>query len=124
MHVFLETDRLRLRCFTEADIDRLVQLDSDPQVMRYLTGEPTPRAEIERTVIPAILRDYTRGPAGRWAAIGRSTGEFLGWIALQPPEDGSTPVSRAAAAPRTGAVQHCPDRPDAADGRPRSPRPA
>ncbi|WP_020665144.1 GNAT family N-acetyltransferase [Amycolatopsis benzoatilytica] len=88
--VFLETSRLRLRRFTEADADELVRLDSDPRVMRYLTGKPTPRTEIEQTVLPAILRDYARGPAGRWAAIERASGEFIGWISLQPPEDGST----------------------------------
>nr|WP_207944658.1 GNAT family N-acetyltransferase [Actinomadura rubrisoli] len=89
MKVFLETERLVLRWFTEADVDELVLLDSDPQVMRFLTGEPTPRLEIEEEVLPRILRDYDRGPAGRWAALERSTGEFVGWLALQPPEDGS-----------------------------------
>ncbi|MFB9928298.1 GNAT family N-acetyltransferase [Amycolatopsis halotolerans] len=87
---FLETDRLLLRRFTEDDVENLVQLDSDPQVMRFLTGEPTPRAEVEHKILPAILRDYHNGPAGRWAAIERETGEFIGWISLDPPEDGST----------------------------------
>lgn len=86
--VFLETDRLVLRRFTEADVDNLVSLDSDPEVMRFLAGEPTPRVEIEEEVLPRILRDYDLGPAGRWAALDRSTGEFVGWFALQPPEDG------------------------------------
>lgn len=89
MHVFLQTDRLVLRRFTEADVDNLVVLDSDPAVMRFLTGRPTPRAEIEREVLPRILRDYGRGPAGRWAAVERSTGQFVGWLALQPPQDGT-----------------------------------
>ncbi|WUI04283.1 GNAT family N-acetyltransferase [Spirillospora sp. NBC_00431] len=88
MGVFLETDRLVLRRFTEADVDNLVSLDSDPEVMRFLAGEPTPRVEIEEEVLPRILRDYDLGPAGRWAALDRSTGEFVGWFALQPPEDG------------------------------------
>jgi len=42
--VLLETARLRLRQFTPDDVDRLVELDSDPEVMRYVTfGAPTPR---------------------------------------------------------------------------------
>ncbi|MCP2257634.1 Protein N-acetyltransferase, RimJ/RimL family [Streptoalloteichus tenebrarius] len=89
MRVFLETDRLVLRRFTESDVDNLVELDGDPAVMRFLTGEPTPRSEIENEILPRILRDYRRGPAGRWAAHERSTGEFVGWLALQPPEDGA-----------------------------------
>ncbi|MBB4685641.1 GNAT family N-acetyltransferase [Amycolatopsis jiangsuensis] len=90
MHVVLETERLRLRRFTEADVDTLVELDRDPAVMRFLTGNPTPRAEIAERVLPAILRDYALGPAGRWAAHDRSDGQFLGWLSLQPPADGGT----------------------------------
>jgi RimJ/RimL family protein N-acetyltransferase len=42
--MLLDTDRLRLRYFTAVDVDRLVDLDSDPEVMRYITfGAPTPR---------------------------------------------------------------------------------
>ncbi|MFB8280322.1 GNAT family N-acetyltransferase [Nocardia colli] len=87
--MFLETDRLVLRRFTEADVDNLVWLDSDPAVMRYLTGEPTPRAEIEREMLPRILRGYGQGPVGRWAAVDRATGKFVGWFGLQPADDGS-----------------------------------
>ncbi|MFI6166368.1 GNAT family N-acetyltransferase [Nocardia sp. NPDC051052] len=89
MDVLLETDRLILRRFTAADVDDLVWLDSDPAVMRYLTGAPTPRGEIEHEVLPQILRDYRLGPVGRFAAIERSTATFVGWLALQPPQDGS-----------------------------------
>jgi len=43
VRVFLETGRLALRRFTEADVDNLVDLDGDPDVMRFLTGgKPTP----------------------------------------------------------------------------------
>jgi hypothetical protein len=45
MQVFLETERLVLRRFTPEDVDLLVELDGDPEVMRYLTGgAPPPRA--------------------------------------------------------------------------------
>ncbi|MFI6041877.1 GNAT family N-acetyltransferase [Nocardia sp. NPDC051321] len=89
MEVFLETERLILRRFTAADVDDLVWLDSDPAVLRYLTGAPTPRCEIENEVLPKILHDYQLGSVGRFAAIERSTSAFVGWLALQPPQDGS-----------------------------------
>ena len=38
MNVFLETERLLLRRFTHDDVDNLYNLDSDPEVMRYITG--------------------------------------------------------------------------------------
>jgi RimJ/RimL family protein N-acetyltransferase len=43
IHIILETPRLALRQFTEDDVDNLFDLNSDPEVMRYLTGgRPTP----------------------------------------------------------------------------------
>jgi RimJ/RimL family protein N-acetyltransferase len=87
MDIVLETERLILRRFTEDDVDHLVDLDSDPEVMRYLTGgDPTPRAVIANDRLPHFLRQYQQGKAGRWAAIEKSTGEFLGWFALDPGE--------------------------------------
>ena len=42
--VLLGTERLVLRRFTDADLDLLVELDGDPEVMRYITGgRPTSR---------------------------------------------------------------------------------
>jgi RimJ/RimL family protein N-acetyltransferase len=80
-----------LRRFTESDVDQLVELDGDPRVMRYLAGgRPTARETIEKEVLPRIIRGYDRVPGcGRWAAIERRTGRFLGWFALDVPEDGT-----------------------------------
>jgi RimJ/RimL family protein N-acetyltransferase len=90
MRASLETDRLLLRRFTEAGVDDLVELDSDPEVMRFLTnGRPTPREVVERETLPLILGGYGRlGGLGRMAAIERSTGAFIGWIGFDPAEDG------------------------------------
>jgi RimJ/RimL family protein N-acetyltransferase len=92
MDVFLETERVVLRRFTEADADNLVALDSDPEVMRYLTGgPPTLRDVIERGILPAYLRYYERGDRyGYWAAIEKANGDFLGWFHFRPGE-GSGP---------------------------------
>ena len=83
-------ERPLLRRITAGDVDDLVELDSDPVVMRFLTnGTPTPREVIERQTLPGILRGYERlGGLGRMAAIERSTGAFIGWIGFDPPEDG------------------------------------
>lgn len=92
MHVVLETDRLLLRQFTAADEDNLVELDSDPEVMRFLSGgRPTPREVIRRDVLPRILRDYQQyaGRFGLWAAVAKADGRFLGWFELRPRDGGS-----------------------------------
>ncbi len=92
MHVFLRTDRMVLRRFTAADVDLLVELDSDPEVMQYITGgRPTPREEVERDVLPAFLGYHERFPGyGFWAAAEADTGDFLGWFHFRPRE-GSPP---------------------------------
>lgn len=90
MQEFLETERLMLRRFTEADADNLVELDSDPDVMRYLSGGgATPRDVIERDILPRFLRSYEpHAGFGYWVAMERATGAFLGWFGFHPP-DGS-----------------------------------
>lgn len=59
MSVFLETDRLVLRRFTESDVDELVALDADPDVMRFVSGGlPTSREEFENDLMPRYLWYY------------------------------------------------------------------
>ncbi len=90
MHAFLETERLLLRRFTPDDLGNLVALDSDPAVMRFLTGgEPTPREALARDLLPRFLASYARyGGSGSWAAIEKTIGDFLGWFSLVPHDDG------------------------------------
>src|ERR1700722_16703931 len=60
-HIILETPRLILRQFTEADVDNLFNLNSDPEVMRYLTGgRPKPREDIRDQILPLPLAVYRR----------------------------------------------------------------
>ena len=90
MHVFLETERLILRRFTEDDADALFELHDDPQVMRYLNGGlPADRDEIVTDYLPNYLRYYERFTGyGFWAAIEKTSGDFLGWFHFRPrPED-------------------------------------
>jgi RimJ/RimL family protein N-acetyltransferase len=84
----LETERLRLRPFTHGDVDNLVELDADPEVMRYITGgRATPREEIVREELPAFMRPSDG--YGFWAAVEKATGEFIGWFHLRPRDDGA-----------------------------------
>lgn len=54
--------------------------------MRFISGgPPTPRDEIERDYIPAYLGYYDRFEGfGFWAAIEKSSGEFVGWFHFRP----------------------------------------
>jgi hypothetical protein len=53
---YLQTDRLVLRDFTQADAGLIYELNSDPEVMWFLTGgEPTPREVVSGRIIPFFL---------------------------------------------------------------------
>ncbi len=84
--IILETPRLTMRQFTTGDVDNLFNLNSDPQVTRYLTGGvPVPREEIRDKIIPFHLAAYERlDRLGTWAAESAATGEFLGWFHFRP----------------------------------------
>lgn len=90
MDIIAATDRLVLRRFTTSDPELLVELDGDPEVMRYITGgATTPRIRVETALLPAMIRDYDRHPGfGAFATHTKEDGEFIGWCMLLPEFDG------------------------------------
>lgn len=88
---YLRTERVTLRPFGPADADLLVELDSDPAVMRYLSGgEPTAPELVRERDLPSVLAGYDRwaGRFGLFAAYETAGGAFLGWFCLRPERDG------------------------------------
>jgi RimJ/RimL family protein N-acetyltransferase len=85
---YVETERLTLRRFTHADADLLIELDSDPAVMRYLPGggEATTAEAVRELVLPDILSGYEKwdGSFGLFAAYAKDSGDFVGWFHLRP----------------------------------------
>lgn len=78
----LSTARLHLRRLREGDLDKLVALDADPEVMRYITGgQPNPRAHYEAELLPRMLA-WDDHPYGFLAA--HEGGRFVGWFHLRP----------------------------------------
>lgn len=87
MDPYLLTERVTLRRFTSDDADLLVELDSDPAVMRFLSGgEGTPPEVVRDVILPSLLAGYERwaGRFGVFAAHETATGAFLGWFCLRP----------------------------------------
>jgi RimJ/RimL family protein N-acetyltransferase len=87
----LETERLRLRGFTdtEADAQLLFELDSDPEVMRYIGPYGLPTVEAYQERIRTVWLPYyaTGWPRGFWAVTEKATDQFLGWFVLRPATD-------------------------------------
>jgi RimJ/RimL family protein N-acetyltransferase len=86
MGEYLNTDRIILREFRLSDEEELFLLDSDPEVMRYITlGRTTPREDI----IPLIkrvefLKQKFSGRLGVWIAETKEKKEFMGWFHFRP----------------------------------------
>lgn len=84
--IYLVTERMVMRRLTENDAEHLFELDSDPDVMLYLTGGiPHTRAFIGEKALPHYLEFYDRfDDLGFWAAIEKASGHFMGWFHFKP----------------------------------------
>jgi RimJ/RimL family protein N-acetyltransferase len=85
----LTTDRLRLVPLSDEHLDLEVELDSDPEVMRYLAGRPHSRAEVEKSHRRRIEAARTVDGLGFW--VGFADDVFVGWWILQPPHGADQP---------------------------------
>ena len=83
MKVFAETDRFILREILPQDAQGLYELDSDPEVHRYLGNKPVKSIEQIRELIQFIRQQYVDNGIGRWAIIDKTTGAFVGWTGLK-----------------------------------------
>jgi RimJ/RimL family protein N-acetyltransferase len=84
--VCLETKRLILRPFVEADLDAYARFCADAETMRYLgDGRPLARWEAWRQMALFLGHWQLRG-YGLWAAQDRTTGALVGRIGLYNPE--------------------------------------
>jgi RimJ/RimL family protein N-acetyltransferase len=86
VHIVLETERMLLRRFTEADARRLADLYGDPRVMRFITLQPPSLAEVESRILPAYLREYRElaDGLGSFASIEKASGQMAGRFSLRP----------------------------------------
>ena len=85
MIIIGETSRIRLRRFTTADLEHLIELYADPEVMRFVDDRGATREELRDDYLPNFLKYYERGDAyGFWVGEERVTGDFLGWWHLRP----------------------------------------
>src|SRR5579863_5304281 len=79
----LETDRLFLRRWHDADREPFARMNADRVVMEYFPA-PLSKPESDR-LIDAIEAHFARHGFGLWAAELRATGGFIGYIGLAIP---------------------------------------
>jgi ribosomal-protein-alanine N-acetyltransferase len=83
MNILVKTERFVLREILLTDVDGLFELDSDPEVHRYLGNQPVHSKEQIIEVIHSIRQQYKDNGIGRWAIIDKHTHAFIGWCGLK-----------------------------------------
>ncbi len=78
----LETARLRLRRWREADLAPFAALNGDPQTLVYFPATLT-RAESD-ALVDRIEATFADRGFGLWAMEVRDTGQFIGFTGLSP----------------------------------------
>jgi len=83
MNIVFETPRLTLRQFTKDDSKLILQLNSDPEIVKYV-HEPilTELKDAEKIILDTILPQY-KNSLGRWATYTKNNNEFIGWCGLK-----------------------------------------
>ncbi|WP_249364614.1 GNAT family N-acetyltransferase [Pseudoalteromonas rubra] len=86
MMIIAPSTRLKYRLMTQQDGDLLIELDSDPAVMRYITnGQPTTRAQIEQFYLPRLAKfTHPQQGWGLWHCSLLDDDTFLGWVLIRP----------------------------------------
>ncbi|OBT07310.1 GCN5 family acetyltransferase [Vibrio sp. UCD-FRSSP16_10] len=76
-----ETDRLLLRPWKPSDFNAFVQMNSNPQVMRFFPSTLSPIQSIE--LVRRLSDELERYHWGMWALELKSTQQFIGMVGLQ-----------------------------------------
>ncbi|MEM9703739.1 MAG: GNAT family N-acetyltransferase, partial [Planctomycetota bacterium] len=90
----IETQRLHLLPFEPTDAPRLIDLDADPEVVKYVhlgPFQPPARERYADELLPRFLTDYRDPGRGCWRIHPKnadgSPGPFLGWVFFRPAGD-------------------------------------
>jgi RimJ/RimL family protein N-acetyltransferase len=80
----LHTDRLLLVPLADRHLDLEVELDSDPEVLRYISGRAHTRDEVVASHAKRMALARKVPGLGYWMAFGTDDGHFVGLMMLPP----------------------------------------
>lgn len=83
VNIRIETPRLLIRELLPTDEGAMFQMDSDPDVHRYLGNKPYTSIGQSRENIAIVRQQYADNGIGRWAVVLKDTGAFIGWTGFK-----------------------------------------
>jgi len=83
MKIVIETARLYLREFTIDDAQKLIDLNSNPNVTRYTGDGPVENLTKAKEIIQNIIFPQYPNKLGRWACHLKTDHTFIGWCGLK-----------------------------------------
>lgn len=83
MNIGLESSRLLYRPFELSDAQDMFDMDSNPEVHKYLWQKPSLHIDESIQIIEYLHRQYKENGIGRYATIIKETGEFIGWTGIK-----------------------------------------
>ena len=83
MKIFAETQRFILRELLQSDLDGMFELESDPEVHKYLGNKTISDKNQIVEIIEVVRQQYIDNGIGRWAIIEKHTNDFIGWTGLK-----------------------------------------
>jgi len=65
------------------DVDPFFEMDSDPEVHKYLGTRPVESRDQIIETIHYVRQQYIDNGIGRWAIVDKSASQFIGWTGLK-----------------------------------------
>lgn len=79
----LETERLYLREFEMLDAHLLLELDSDPEVTKYVGGTTLKNINDAKELLEKTILPQYKNRLGRWAVHLKENDQFIGWCGIK-----------------------------------------
>jgi len=83
MNLILETNRLLLREMLPSDAEALFEMESNPNVHKYLWNKPLTEISEVHAYIELIRKQYLENNIGRFVVVLKETNELIGWVGLK-----------------------------------------
>jgi ribosomal-protein-alanine N-acetyltransferase len=83
MNLILETERLILREMLPSDAEALFEMDSNPNVHKYLWNKTLTSIDEVYQYIEMVRNQYLENNIGRFVVVLKETNELIGWAGLK-----------------------------------------